>query len=270
MKRPRGCCGAYWRSSGPRHGQPELVVHHPVGEAVQALPSAQQVHQMRCADRRRRLHRRQRGGGIPAQRAQRRDDREEHRRRELLGPQRRIPHAGQRAGAASARPQVRNGRGSRNLEDALPRDRSHRAGHQEGRDRMRAPGTGFALSRRRSERKGGGGVGAGVPPERGIHRSAGLRRERIEGRSRRREVYRRHPLHRDVRHQPAALSAGIQGRLHRQRHAGLREHGDGAPGGPHGLHPRRQCHGGRIIMARSTAQLFHQSPGGQIFHAQTS
>ena len=84
-------------------------------------------------------------------------------------------------------------------------------------------------------------VRARVPRKRRLHRSAHLRRESAAADSRRAGLHRGHPVRRHVRSQSAGVPAGVEGSADRQRHAGLREHGDGPARRPHGPYARRHA-----------------------------
>jgi hypothetical protein len=103
----------------------KTVVLDPADQAVQILPSPEQVHQVRCPDRRRGIQRRQRGCRISAKGIQDSADRQEYGRWQFLRSQRRIFDS-----------QIRTGRRPGNLGDALPGHRPRRPVHQEEQHRL--------------------------------------------------------------------------------------------------------------------------------------
>ena len=213
---------------------------------------------MRRPDCGRRHDRHQRRSGVHPPGAPCRDDRPEHHRRQLDGPQCRVSHARQRAGARSTGPPLWHRGGAGRLGDAHPRHRPPGREHPEVRYPMRPAEAGLAVPGPRQKRQGSGRGRDEMPAGRRLHRPEALRRSRLERHPRRREFQRRHSLHGDLRRQSAAVRAELQGPVHPARHAGLREHRDGAARGPHCLHPWRQRHGRPDHHRRRQARTIHQ------------
>ena len=122
------------------------------------------------------------GRRVPEDRAQGGADRQEHRRRQLLGPQRRISHARQRARAAPAGAPLWREGSRRNLGRATLRHRAPRRRRIKKHDiQCGLLQAGLAVPGAGQRRQGSRGLGAAVPPGSGIHRPADLRRAAAQG-----------------------------------------------------------------------------------------